>query len=106
LAQPAIQQGRALAKNLLAMAKAKPLKPFKYFDRGDMAIVGRHHAVADLFKHRLHLNGFLALFSWLFIHLISLVNYDNKVRTLYGWVVAYLTRDRALRMIFRPGNRK
>jgi NADH dehydrogenase len=106
IAQPAIQQGRSLAKNLLAMAKNKPLKPFKYFDRGDMAIVGRHHAVADLLKHRLHLKGFLALFSWLFIHLISLVNYDNKIKTLYGWLVAYLTRDQALRMIFRSKDRK
>jgi NADH dehydrogenase len=105
LAQPAIQQGRTLAKNLLALAKNKPLKRFKYFDRGDMAIVGRHHAVADLFKHRLHLKGFLALLSWLFIHLISLINYNNKVKTLYGWVVAYLTRDQALRMIFRSGGR-
>ncbi|MEN0057187.1 MAG: NAD(P)/FAD-dependent oxidoreductase, partial [Mucilaginibacter sp.] len=105
LAQPAIQQGRTLAKNLLALAKNKPLKPFKYFDRGDMAIVGRHHAVADLFKHKLHLSGFLGLLSWLFIHLISLVNYNNKIKTLYSWAVAYLTRDQALRMIFRSDNR-
>jgi NADH dehydrogenase len=105
LAQVAIQQGRRLAKNLLAMAKNKPLKPFKYFDRGDMAIVGRHHAVVDLFKHKLHLNGFLGLLSWLFIHLISLVNYNNKIKTFYNWAVAFTTRDQALRMIFRSGNR-
>jgi NADH dehydrogenase len=105
LAQPAIQQGRTLAKNLLAMAKNKSLKPFKYFDRGDMAIVGRHHAVADLFKHKLHLSGFLGLLSWLFIHLVSLVNYNNKIKTFYGWIIAYLTRDQALRMIFRSANR-
>jgi NADH dehydrogenase len=105
LAQVAIQQGHTLAKNLLAMAKNKPLKPFKYFDRGDMAIVGRHHAVADLFKHKVHLNGFLGLMSWLFIHLISLVNYNNKIKTFYHWAVAYTTKDQALRMIFRGGNR-
>jgi NADH dehydrogenase len=105
LAQVAIQQGRRLAKNLLAMAKGHSLKPFKYFDRGDMAIVGRHHAVADLFKNKVHLSGFLGLASWLFIHLISLVNYNNKVKTLYHWAVAFTTRDQALRMIFRSGNR-
>ncbi|SEV95589.1 NADH dehydrogenase [Chitinophaga sp. YR573] len=105
VAQVAIQQGYRLAKNLLAMAKNKPLKPFKYFDRGDMAIVGRHHAVADLFKHKVHLNGFLGLMSWLFIHLISLVNYNNKIKTFYHWAVAYTTKDQALRMIFRAGNR-
>lgn len=105
VAQVAIQQGHRLARNLLAMAKNKPLKPFKYFDRGDMAIVGRHHAVADLFKHKVHLSGFLGLMSWLFIHLISLVNYNNKIKTFYHWAVAYSTRDQALRMIFRSGNR-
>lgn len=100
LAQPAIQQGKSLARNLLRMAKGKKPVPFKYFDRGDMAIIGRNQAVADLFKHRFHLKGFLGLLSWLFIHLVSLVNYNNKIKTLYGWIVAYLTRDQALRMIF------
>jgi len=101
LAQVAIQTGRTLAKNFLAKAKGRPLKAFKYFDRGDMAIVGRQRAVVDLFKHKVHVHGFIALFIWLFIHLISLVNYNNKVRTLYSWAVAYLTRDQVLRMIFR-----
>jgi NADH dehydrogenase len=105
LAQPAIQQGKALAKNFLAIAKGKPMEPFKYFDRGDMAIIGRNTAVADLLKHKLHFSGFLGLFSWLFIHLISLVNYNNKIKTLYSWLVAYTTRDQALRMIFRSENR-
>ena len=79
------------------------MKPFKYFDRGDMAIIGRNHAVADLLKHKLHLKGFLGLMSWLFIHVVSLVSYTNKIRTLYNWTVAYLTRDQSLRMIFRSG---
>jgi len=101
LAQVAIQQGQMVAKNFLAMSKGRALKTFKYFDRGEMAIVGRHHAVVDLFKHRLHLRGFAALVIWLFIHLVSLVNYNNKLRTLYNWAIAFLTRDQALRMIFR-----
>ena len=106
LAQPAIQQGKRLAKNLLLQARKRDMKPFKYFDRGDMAIIGRRWAVADLFKHRLHLGGFLGLLSWLFIHLISLVNYNNKIKTLYNWLVAYLTHDQVLRMIFRSQNRE
>lgn len=101
LAQPAIQQGKHLAGNFLALAKGKKLKPFKYFDRGDMAIIGRNYAVADLFKHNLHLNGFIGLISWLFIHVVSLVNYNNKIKTIYGWIVAYLTNDQHLRMIFK-----
>jgi NADH dehydrogenase len=104
LAQPAIQQGKTLAKNFLRASKGQPMKPFKYFDRGDMAIIGRRHAYADLFKHKLHLKGLLGLLGWLFIHLISLVNYNNKVKTLYGWAVAYFTRDQVLRMIFRSRN--
>ena len=106
LAQPAIQQGKALAKNLFRLAKGHPMKPFKYFDRGDMAIIGRRLAVADLFKHKLHLAGLLGLLGWLFIHLMSLVNYNNKIKTFYNWAVAYLTQDQALRMIFRSGNRE
>ncbi len=101
LAQYAIQTGKNLARNFKLQAKGKPLKPFKYFDRGEMAVIGRNRAVADLLKHRLHFSGFLALMSWLFIHLVSLVNYNNKIKTFYNWAVAYLTRDNALRMIFR-----
>jgi NADH dehydrogenase len=106
LAQPAIQQGKNLARNLVRMAVGKQTKPFRYFDRGDMAIIGRTSAVADLFRHKMHLNGALGLLSWLFIHLISLVNYNNKFKTLYNWIVAYLTHDQVLRMIFRSGNRE
>jgi NADH dehydrogenase len=106
LAQPAIQQGKTLAKNLLRLAKGKTMRPFKYFNRGDMAIIGRKWAVADLFKHRLHIGGLAGLLAWLFIHLVSLVNYNNKIRTLYSWLIAYLTHDQVLRMIFLPGNRE
>jgi NADH dehydrogenase len=100
IAQVAIQQGRTLAANFIAMAKGQPLKPFKYFDKGDMAIIGRNSAVVDLFKHKVHFSGIIALFMWLFIHLISLVNYRNKLRTLYNWAVAYISRDQSFRMIF------
>lgn len=106
LAQPAIQQGKTLAKNLLRAARGKQMKPFKYFDRGDMAIIGRKWAVADLFKHRVHVGGLLGLLAWLFIHLVSLVNYNNKIRTLYSWLVAYTTHDQVLRMIFHSENKE
>ena len=102
LAQPAIQQGRRLAKNLNAVVRGNALKSFKYFDKGDMAIIGKNHAVADLLKHRLHLSGLLGLLAWLFIHVVSLVNYNNKIKTLYNWAVSYLTADPSLRMIFQP----
>ena len=59
LAQPAIQQGTQLAKNLKRLGRGKPMKPFSYFDRGEMAIFGRNYAVADLFKHKLHFGGLI-----------------------------------------------
>jgi NADH dehydrogenase len=104
VAQSAIQQGKSLAKNLLLLAKGSPMKSFRYFDRGDMAIVGRSFAVADLFKHQVHLSGILGLLGWLLIHLVSLVNYNNKIKTFYNWTVAYITCDQALRMVFRSDN--
>jgi NADH dehydrogenase len=105
LAQPAIQQGKTLAHNLNALAKGKQQKPFKYFDRGDMAIIGKSYAVADLFKHKLHLGGLLGLLAWLFIHVISLVNFNNKVKTLYNWAIAYVTSNPSLRMSFHAKNK-
>jgi NADH dehydrogenase len=73
---------------MVRAAQGREMKPFIYFDRGDMAIIGRKTAVADVFKPKLHFGGFLGLLSWLFIHLISLVNYNNKIKTLYNWSVA------------------
>ncbi|WP_420147045.1 NAD(P)/FAD-dependent oxidoreductase [Spirosoma sp.] len=106
LAQPAIQQGKQLARNLIRIHRNQAPIPFVYFDRGDMAIIGRKTALADLFKHKVHFGGLLGLLSWLFIHLISLVNYNNKIKTLYNWIVAYLTCDQVLRMIFRSENQE
>lgn len=103
LAQPAIQQGKFLAKNFKAMARRKPLQTFKYNDKGSMAIIGRNDAVIDLTWPKWHMNGFPALMIWLFIHLLSLVNFKNKLSTLISWCGAYLSRDQSLRMIFRSG---
>ncbi|MDP9077688.1 MAG: NAD(P)/FAD-dependent oxidoreductase [Bacteroidota bacterium] len=102
LAQVAIQQGTNLALNFPAIIAGKPLSPFAYFDKGEMAIIGRQHAVVDLFKHRFHLKGIIALSAWLGVHLMSLVNPANKLRTLITWTIAYLSSDQSLRMIYRP----
>ncbi len=102
LAQVAIQQGKNLAGNFINRKLGKALKPFKYHDKGTMAIIGRNKAVADFPKPNLHFNGFIAWFMWLFIHLLSLINYRNRIKTLYNWTVAYFTKDQSLRMIIRP----
>lgn len=102
LAQTAIQQGQRLAKNFALKARGKPLQPFLYNDKGTMAIIGRNMAVVDLTTPALHVKGLLALVMWLFVHLMSLLTYRNKMRTLYNWAVGYFTKDQSLRMIIRP----
>lgn len=103
LAQVSIQQARLLATNLRLLEQGKTLKPFVYRDKGTMAIIGRNKAVADL-PHHVHFKGFIAWFLWLFVHLISLINYRNRIKTLYNWTVAYLNKDQSLRFIVRPGH--
>lgn len=102
VAQVAIQQGRNLATNFISKIKNQVFKPFNYHDKGSMAIIGRNKAVADFPKSNLHFKGFSAWFMWLFVHLLSLINYRNRVKTLYNWTVAYFTKDQSLRMIVRP----
>lgn len=102
VAQVALQQGKHLADNLKRLSAGRPLKPFRYRDKGSMAIIGRNKAVADLPIAKLHFKGFIAWFMWVFIHLISLVTFRNKLTTLYNWMIAYFTKDQALRMIIRP----
>lgn len=102
VAQTAIQQGKQLARNFKLMVENKPLEPFKYVDKGSMAIIGRMKAVADLPRPKVHFGGTIAWFAWLFIHLLSLITQRNRFRTLYNWMIAYFTKDQSLRMIIKP----
>jgi NADH dehydrogenase len=106
LAQVAIQQGRLLAKNLAATFTGATKQPFSYYDKGSMAIIGWNKAVVDIPKPRLHLKGFFAWFTWLFVHLMFLINYRNRIRTFYNWATAYFSKDQTLRMIIRPESEK
>ncbi|WP_426667391.1 NAD(P)/FAD-dependent oxidoreductase [Mucilaginibacter sp. McL0603] len=102
MAQVAIQHGVNLAENFESILREKFLKPFVYNDKGSMAIIGRNRAVVDMPDNKMHFNGFLAWFMWLFIHLLSLVKNRNRITTLYNWAGAYITKDQSLRMIVRP----
>lgn len=102
VAQVAMQQGLNLAQNFKNICKKIALKPFAYHDRGSMAIIGRNKAVVDLPHPKMHFKGFIAWFIWLFIHLISLITYRNRIQTFYNWMVAYFSHDQSLRMIIRP----
>ncbi|WP_163407170.1 NAD(P)/FAD-dependent oxidoreductase [Flavobacterium ajazii] len=106
VAQVAIQQGINLAKNFKASLQNKPLKPFVYNDKGSMAIIGKNKAVVDLPSPKMHFKGFFAWFIWLFVHLISLITYRNRLNTFYNWMVAYFARDQSLRMIIRPDKKQ
>ena len=105
VAQVAIQQGINVAKNFQASLKGDVLKSFSYNDKGSMAIIGNNKAVVDLPKPELHLKGFIAWLAWLFIHLLSLITYRNRIRTFYNWMIAYLTKDQSMRMIIRPAKK-
>jgi NADH dehydrogenase len=102
VAQVAIQQGLNLAENFKLIQKDKALIPFKYNDKGSMAIIGKNKAVVDIPKPKLHFNGFFAWLIWLFIHLISLISYRNRVQTFFNWMTSYFSQDQSLRMIIRP----
>ena len=102
VAQVAIQQGKNLAANFRSSIQEKEWKAFAYDDKGSMAIIGRNKAVADIPKPKLHFKGFIAWFMWVFVHLISLIDYRNRIKTLFNWMIAYFTKDQSLRMIIRP----
>ena len=100
VAQPAIQQGKLLGKNLLRLIDNKPLKPFVYRDKGSMATIGRNKAVVDLKHYKF--SGFFAWFIWMFVHLMSLVGFRNRVIILFNWTYNYINFDKAARLIIRP----
>jgi NADH dehydrogenase len=98
VAQPAIQEGRYAAKVILARLARKPkLPPFHYFNKGDMAVIGRAAAVANIFG--LHISGFPAWFAWLFIHLMYIVQFQSRVQVFIQWGFEYLTFSRGARLI-------
>ncbi len=100
LAQVAIQQGKLLAKNLDNLKQGKELTPFHYKDKGSMATIGRDKAVVDLPNWKFA--GWFAWFVWMFVHLVSLVGFRNKVIALMNWVIQYFQYNKSVRLIIRP----
>jgi NADH dehydrogenase len=105
VAQPAIQMGKYLGKNLFALHRNETVKPFKYFDKGSLATVGRGKAVADL-PGDIHLGGRLAWYIWLFVHVNFLVSFRNKLLVMTNWIWNLFTFDKGNRLIIRPYIRK
>ncbi len=93
----AIQQGRHAGKNIIRLLRDQDLKPFEYFDKGQMATIGRASAVAETGKMKL--TGFVAWLAWLFVHLLYLVSFRDRVSVLINWIYAYVGFRRATRFV-------
>ena len=97
VAQPAIQQGAYVGKLIQARLRNKQLPPFHYFDKGNLATIGRGAAVADL--NWLQISGWPAWLLWVFIHLLYIVEFQNRLLILLQWAWLYITFDRSARLI-------
>jgi NADH dehydrogenase len=98
VAQPAIQEGHYAGKTIKARLEGKTnVRPFHYFNKGDMAVIGRAAAVANIFGF--HVSGFPAWVVWLFIHLMYIVEFQSRVLVFIQWGFLYLTFSRGARLI-------
>ena len=101
VAPVAMQQGRYAAKLVRGRLAGKTLEPFHYWNKGSLATIGRAAAVADF--GRIHIDGYFAWLTWLFVHLMYLVEFDNRLLVLIQWAYNYFTRNRGARLITRDG---
>jgi NADH dehydrogenase len=97
VAPVAMQQGAYVASLIKGRLRGQPTPPFRYRDRGSMAVIGRSAAVAQIGRLRLH--GFVAWLAWLFIHLMYLVEFQNRLLVLVQWGWNYCTWNRSARLI-------
>jgi NADH dehydrogenase len=97
VAQPAMQGAAHAARNVLRLIEQQPTRPFRYQDKGNMAIIGRGSAVADI--RGLQISGPLAWLAWLFLHIFELIGFRNRLIVMIEWAAAYITRQRSVRLI-------
>ncbi len=101
LAPVAIQQGKHVAANILNLMHGKPLLPFHYYDKGQMATIGRGAAIAQ--TKNLKMKGFIAWLAWLFVHIMYLIGFRNKLLIVIRWAWLYFTFSRGARLIVNKG---
>ncbi|MGH9218009.1 MAG: NAD(P)/FAD-dependent oxidoreductase [Vicinamibacterales bacterium] len=99
VAQVAKQQGSHAAANVARLIAGQPTKPFHYYDPGNMATIGRHAAIADF--GFLRVSGYLGWLLWLFVHIMFLIGFRNRLSVLLQWAAAYFTYQRSVRLITR-----
>ena len=93
----AIQMGEYAARTIRGDLAGRPRRPFHYWDKGQLAVIGRGQAVADIWK--LHFGGFFAWLAWIFVHIFFLIGFRNRVMVLLEWAWSYLTYSRGARLI-------
>ncbi|QSQ28329.1 NAD(P)/FAD-dependent oxidoreductase [Pyxidicoccus parkwayensis] len=101
LAPAAMQMGKQAAHNILFRLMGKPMKPFKYWDRGSYAVIGRGHAVGIAFR-RFKQSGLPAWAAWLVIHITFLIGFRSRLAVLLDWAYSYLTFGKSARIITGP----
>jgi NADH dehydrogenase len=99
VAQVAMQAGRVAARNIKASIANKPRSDFNYFNKGDLATIGRWKAIANLFGGKIQLSGRIAWAMWLGIHITYLIGFRNRLSVLLQWAYAYFTYQRGVRLI-------
>jgi NADH dehydrogenase len=97
VAQVAIQMGRHAVRNIERALEHQPYRPFVYRNLGNMATIGRASAVADF--GWLQLKGWIAWVAWIFVHILNLIGFRNRVVVMIEWAWAYLTYHRSVRLI-------
>jgi len=102
VATVAQQQGRLMAKNIVRLLSGKPMIPYQYLNLGSMATIGRHKAVFEIFGVKMQ--GYLAWLGWMFLHLMLLVGFRNRVMVFINWLWNYVTYQRAIRIITKSYN--
>jgi NADH dehydrogenase len=98
VAPAAIQMGKFAARQIKRSVEGKPRKQFEYLDKGSLATIGRSRAVAD-FPGKIHISGYFAWLSWLFIHLWFLIGFRNRLFVMIEWAWAYITYNHNARLI-------
>lgn len=97
VAPAAIQMGTYAARSIEKRLKRQPVEPFHYWDKGSLATIGRNHAVADI--GALKFSGYLAWLTWLFVHLLYIVEFENRLLIVVQWAYDYFTHNRGARLI-------
>jgi len=97
VAPAAIQQGKAAARNIARDLQRKPRQNFHYLNKGSLATIGRAAAIAQF--GRIHISGFIAWLSWLFVHIFFLIGFRNRLIVLIQWAWSYFTYERGARLI-------